>query len=271
MKRVTQFTKIFIIATITCATLIGCETKGKTEPSTTKKTETSQNNKQSKFTKNNSSTKKTNKALVGYKTILTRLHNEHILGDKEVKLAESSDIENNQYAIYDVDKDGQDELIVLFTTADNEYVQGKIYGYDSKNGEVVEKMSCYPSVHVYDNGIICDDVTVALNRSADRLWPYGVWKYDSTQKKYINQGYVSEIFADDSETESEELDQFPTDKDKDNDKILYVIKKDNSDMTFLDKDEYEKWHDGFLKDAKEVKINYKNLTLKNINDSCKEQ
>ena len=54
-----------------------------------------------------------------YKTILTRLHNEHILGDKEVKLAESSDIENNQYAIYDVDKDGQDELIVLFTTAAN--------------------------------------------------------------------------------------------------------------------------------------------------------
>ncbi|SER95822.1 hypothetical protein [Lachnobacterium bovis] len=271
MKKVTLFTKIFLIATITCAFFTGCETSKKAEPSNTENKQTSQKNSNKGSSTTNSKTKKSDKALAEYKIILTNLHNEHKLRDKEVKLAQASDIENNQYAIYDVDKDGQDELIILFTTADNDFVQGKIYGYDSKKSEIVEKLDCYPSVHVYDNGIVIDDVTVALNRSADRLWPYGIWKYDASQNKYVNHGYLSQIFADDSETESEELDPFPTDKDKDKDDTLYVLKKQNEETKFMDKADYEEFRDGFLKNAKEVKIDYKNLTLKNINNSCKEQ
>lgn len=64
------------------------------------------------------------------------------------------DISDNSFAVYDIDADGEDELLINYRTTSLGNNVFKIYGYDQVSGEVKEEFSEYPNVTFYDNGVI---------------------------------------------------------------------------------------------------------------------
>ena len=67
---------------------------------------------------------------------------------------QGEDVAANQFAVYDIDGDGKEELIITYFTT---YTAGQgemIYGFDSASGTVREELRAYPSLIYYDNGIV---------------------------------------------------------------------------------------------------------------------
>lgn len=58
----------------------------------------------------------------------------------------------NQYAIYDVDEDGGEELIVLYTESYMAGMTAGIYDYDVEKDETILEFGEFPALTFYDNG-----------------------------------------------------------------------------------------------------------------------
>lgn len=61
----------------------------------------------------------------------------------------------NQFAIADMDGDGQEELLILWKSGSMAGMTGRIYGCDGET--VYEELSAFPSIRIYDNGIVEED------------------------------------------------------------------------------------------------------------------
>ena len=59
------------------------------------------------------------------------------------------DFSGNKFAVYDVDGDGVEELIISFTTTYSAAMQECAYGYDDSTGELYEEYSVYPYTQYY--------------------------------------------------------------------------------------------------------------------------
>lgn len=96
----------------------------------------------------------------------------------------------NQYAIYDVDLDGRDELIFrmekVATMAD---MREDVYEYYPKTGEFHQELVEFPGVQYYDNRIAL--VGWSHNQGkGNTLWPYNIYHYDEKLDEYIWDGSV---------------------------------------------------------------------------------
>ena len=69
----------------------------------------------------------------------------------------STNGEGNQFAIYDIDFDGKEELIIQYTTTYTAGMVEVIYDYDSKTKLLKEELRSFPSLTYYNNGIVSAD------------------------------------------------------------------------------------------------------------------
>lgn len=163
---------------------------------------------------------------------------------------------NGSFAIYDIDGDGFEELLLLFdggyTAANVEY----IWGY--KNGNTHVELCDWPSMRYYNNGII--EVDLSHNQGlAGNFWPYSVYIYNGEMDEY--QKFAAVDAWDKISTEIEvraEGEAFPSNIDTDGDGIVYYILPADwdgyYDMTPLDGKDYESWRNDYLNGAEEIKI-----------------
>lgn len=171
----------------------------------------------------------------------------------------------NDFALFDVDGDGQEELLLYWTHACMAGMRADIFGYH--NGTVYTELTVFPASAFYSNGVVIEDWSHNQGLAGDSLWPYSIYLYDAEDDTYNMAGAVD---AWDRELVTED---FPTGIDVDDDGIVYFLLpgdeawhyvNNRPDYTPVDGAEYEIWRNGFLHGAAKLEIHTQKLTEDNI-------
>lgn len=198
-----------------------------------------------------------------YGRILWGVQNAHALPGGESVDSEGADVSNSKYAIYDIDRDGQDELLLYFLF--DEYMNGtaRVYDFDPNTGTFITELTEAPQITSYDNGTLT--VKLQSNQSlGETVWPFHVYTYDGMTGVYILRGSV-ETWEKSLAAEDWEGTPFPDDQDADGDGVLYYItdSQGNGSDTPKTKEDYEAWLNTFIGDAAEVEIPWLDVAEEN--------
>lgn len=94
----------------------------------------------------------------------------------ELDFSEYSLIEENEFAIADVDGDGREELIIYHTASPaTAGLAACILEYYPEIGRTEEILWEYPALTFCENGIL--QAQASHNQSPGNMWPYSVYQY----------------------------------------------------------------------------------------------
>lgn len=205
--------------------------------------------------------------LSAYYGVLRGILYDHVFPDgTDCGYYEAKEAYANQFAICDVDGDGEEELIVLYTTTPAEAGKvEKIYRFDHEAGEVREVFSQFPLLTFYDNGVIQAGWAHRPGPGGDDLWPYTLWQHDPATDGYTAVGMVE---AWDRSWSGDEYNgqTFPDDVDQDGDGVVYYIMDyGNYDLSDpVDNAAYEQWRSAFLDGAEAFTPPFQDLSAETI-------
>lgn len=202
------------------------------------------------------------KQLAAYRAVLENIYYDQTFPDGQDYSMGEIEMEDNRFAVCDIDQDGRDELIVEFTTTSMAGMVEFIYDYDDVLGTVYEELKQFPNLTFYDNGVIT--AGISHNQGyAGEFWPFDFYKYDSESDTYVHEGY-----ADAWDRTLAEVDYdgnaFSAEADEDADGIVYyVMYGDELDYDApMDLDAYETWYENYVGNVREIQ--FLNLTEENI-------
>lgn len=200
-----------------------------------------------------------------FMTALTNLMERHILPDgTDCGYDEINDLAMNQFAVYDVDGDGAEELIVLYTTTFTAGMQGCVFGYEEATGTLKTELCEYPQMTFYDNGMVRADWSHNQGLGG-AFWPYTLYRYDGASDSYQPAAMVDAWDRSFAAT-SEEGDPFPEDADVTKTGVVYYVMTDGEYARTepMDAAAYEAWIDGQTGGAAEVQLPFAGLTAESI-------
>ena len=191
-----------------------------------------------------------------YMQILDTLWNEGTFPDgTEADIM--GEMTDNRFAVFDIDGDGRDELLLDYESASMAGMVFFIWDADS-NGNPYEELHAFPAVTFYDNGMLT--VGVSHNQGfAGEFWPYTLLEYDAANDTYqsvasvdaMDRAYMEELGV---------LDEYPEEADTSASGFVYYIGND----TPIDKTEYDAWYDSMLGGASEVTIPWQEFSPENF-------
>lgn len=182
---------------------------------------------------------------------------------------DGNDISDNEFAVYDIDQDGKDELIIVYTTTYNGGMTEIIYEFDAETGNITEEFSEYPLVTFYDNGVVealaSHNHGMAGDKSTDEFWPYRFYQYDPESDTYQAAAQVDAWSIGFAEKDWEG-NPFPTEIDADGDgMVYYVMPGDQYERNEpMDGGDYQRWRDSYVGEAREIELPLVRLTEENI-------
>ena len=173
-------------------------------------------------------------------------------------------IEDNDFAIVDINQDGINELVVSFTNTAVANMYTGIWAFDSNSKSVIEYANIGATCEYFSNGII--KVLSSHNQSyGETIWPYDLVKYDENSKEYV-------FFAGASCVDSR-LDTsgkfYSTEKDLDNDGVIYYFTVNGEESKPLTLEEYSELVKKYIPEEKKIEIEWYKLTNENINKFIK--
>lgn len=170
----------------------------------------------------------------------------------------------SRFAVYDVDGDGSDELILLNHTATTAGTTGFVFGYSPEGAMIATELLESTDLTFYDNGIVLSKWSHNQGL-AGYFWPYNVLQYDASIDCYRPYGAVDAWDKSVRDT-NEEGQPFPAEIDKSGTGIVYYIRTGGESEfgTPVDQAEYSAWLDSIIGSAKELQIPYADLTEENI-------
>ncbi len=187
----------------------------------------------------------------------------------------SGSMEDNTFAVADVDGDGREELV--FLTRPNIYAgyRGWVLDYDQSAGSVRVQFDGFPSLTFYSNGALAEDDSHAQGVWADDVWPHSLYRYLPESDSYELAGHVSAWEKAVSDINVGNLPPFPTEKDTSGMGILYYIHPvssyeylntvDSRVNMAVDQSVYLEWLEPILGNAQPLELEYLPLTEENIN------
>lgn len=192
--------------------------------------------------------------------VLEEVYQNHVFPNgNDYGISDYSQISENKFAIYDIDFDGKDELIIQYTTTAMAGMIEAVFEYDSSLNTVKEEFMEFPALTYYDNGIV--EAEWSHNQGlGGEFWPYTLYQYSRETDAYI------EVCMVDAWDKSYVETDFPDELDKDGDGIVYYIMEDGTYelKTPVDLEEYMEWRNYYLGQAEKLNIPYRNLTEENI-------
>ena len=93
----------------------------------------------------------------------------------------------NQFAVWDVDGDGREELILLYTTTAGE--RGFVFDWDEASGELRTQLEEFPLLTFYENGAVMAGWSHNQGKGGD-FWPYFLYQYLPETDGYQQVGAV---------------------------------------------------------------------------------
>lgn len=174
--------------------------------------------------------------------------------------------EGNQFAIFDVDCDGREELLLSLKDTYSAGMIGQIYGYDPDTSILTKELSDYPIYTCYSNGTITMGWSHNQGLGPD-FWPYNMYAYDKEQDIYTYQGNVDTWDKNYYET-NYNGEPFPDDIDVNGDGVIYYLSDAIGNGFDVPKDnqDYETWLHEYTGDAVPVEIPWQDLTYDNYSN-----
>lgn len=171
------------------------------------------------------------------------------------------------FALFDVDQDGLEELILKDSVGEVSGTFLRIYGYDETGRKAYLELDVSPDFYYYDNGVI--EVAWSHNQGAagDKLWPYSVYQYSDRTKDYA---YLAGVDGwDKNLREVFDGQSFPDALDLDGDGFLYYVITEPGGYApaygeAMDYDAYEAWRQTYLQGAEPSGIPFIPLVKDNI-------
>lgn len=201
-----------------------------------------------------------------YSDALENLIQTHILPDgTDAAEPSGGDMAQNEFALYDVDHDGKEELLLMYT---NTYMAGQaeyVFAYDAETKKLQTELSEFPMLTFYDNGTIKAGWSHNQGRAGEFFWPYSLYQYDPNSDSYVLIGMVDAWDKNYSETDDQN-NPFPSEIDQSGTGFVYYIMEDGQyDNTHpVDASEYNEWINTYIGNASEIQIQYMDLTEENI-------
>ena len=158
-----------------------------------------------------------------YIDVLEGIYYDNVLPDGQ-RLDPFEDSESaypNEFAIYDVDGDGESELIIRYINTYSAGMFGTVYGYDRNNGKLTTQLIEFPALTFYPSGIV--EVSWSHNQGlSGRFWPCTFYRYDADSDIYLP---IACVDAWDREFFEVDYDgnPFPTEADPNGNNIVYYI------------------------------------------------
>ena len=205
----------------------------------------------------------TQEARQAYAAALSALLNAHTLPDgTDLGYDASMSAEGNQFALCDVNADGLDELIVMYTTTFTAGQTAGIYAYDG--GQLRCLLTEYPLLTFYDNGMIQAGWSHNHGLSAD-FWPYTLYRYSESAGGFENCGMVSaweKAFA----AADGDGKPYPDAVDTDGAGSVYFIfpNEEYEEVAPVSAADYHAWREAQLGGAQERTLPFLALTSENI-------
>lgn len=176
---------------------------------------------------------------------------------------DGNDLDDNSFAIFDVDGDGREELLVNYVTTAVAGMLGVVYEYDTVNNCFQEEFVEFPALTFYDNGVVFAGASHNQGMSnREDFWPYSVYQYDAASDSYEPAAYVDAWDAAYWETDYNG-NAFPEELDKDGDRMIYILYEGEQEY-YLDGEEYQSWRAAYLEGANEIAVPYVPLTEEQI-------
>lgn len=200
-----------------------------------------------------------NEVLAAFAAALNGLYYDHVYPNGDPLFMDSfeeSEMALNRFAIYDVDGDGQDELLFMFTNTITAGMTLTVYRYaPNLPGSLMVELMEYPGVTFYDNGAAM--AGLSHNHSMGELWPYFLYCYDPVSDTYEYVAYAE------SWEKAISPDGFPDDIDADGDGVVYLYDV-GPDTQYLDGPAYQAWFDSWVGDASPIDVPFQDFTPENI-------
>ncbi len=170
----------------------------------------------------------------------------------------------NQFAVFDVDGDGAEELVLLFTNTYTAGMAGYVCAYDRGTGALRTQLIEFPMLTFYDNGAVTAGWSHNQGRAGDSLWPYTLYRYDAASDSYVQAAMV-DAWSKDYAREAGLAEPFPEGIDRSGAGVVYYIMTDSYDpIRPVDAADYEAWRTEQLGGAEELAPPYRDLTEANI-------
>lgn len=209
--------------------------------------------------------------MAAYSAVLKGIYYQHKYPDgQDCGFNYSGDVSDNQFAIYDVDGDGKDELIIEITTTCTAGMCVNIYGFDENAHMIQEELREFPGLTIYDNGLIKADWSHNQGLAGE-FWPYTLYQYQLKDDCFA---VIGEVDAWDKSIRQIDYEGnvFPDSLDNDGNGLVYFVTMAGEGMgkTMIDDAEYFLWLNEYLDDAQELVLPYKKLTEENIAELLKQ-
>lgn len=175
-------------------------------------------------------------------------------------------IEDNHFAIFDIDGDGIDELIVQFVTAPMAGNVETIYAYKEAENTLDKVLAVFPAVTYYDNGIVKEEWSHGSALAGDDYWPYNLYQYSVQNGKYELIAEVN-MWSKVIDTVDYKGDPYPEDIDTENAGIVFILTRNGITET-VSRSDYEAWLSEIMENAQPIQVPYQALNEDNIKAVC---
>ena len=120
-----------------------------------------------------------------YAAVLKGIYYQHKYPDgQDCGFNDFGDVSENQFAIYDVDGDGKDELIIEVTTTCTAGMCVSVYSFDEITHVIREEFREFPLLTIYQNGFI--KAGWSHNQGlAGEFWPYTLYQYQPENDSFV--------------------------------------------------------------------------------------
>ncbi len=167
----------------------------------------------------------------------------------------------NHFAIYDIDDDGIDELILSCEGGAVAWMWGGVYQYDADKGTYIDEGLTEPEITFYDNGIAYEGWR--HNQGPGEMWPFDAYRYNANTDKYEH------VFSADSWNKSLREEGFPEDADTDGAGVVYFTDADSQYIDYnrpISQSEFDALYDTYFGGATVIQIKYYEVSGKGIEE-----